>query len=298
MNHRTENLNIISLDDFRRIPSVSIFEDDVLVLRADDIPYIPKPKYPVRIKYFIFVFCTSGSVQFSIDTTPFSIKANEFLLMASDCVMEFYELNNFKGTFLVVSHKYMKNITTQCAAIWKRLACIAKEAVHAVAATEKCVVSEYMDKLARCCKDESIVFRREIILHQILSFLHELCGFESVVNVETNKLSLDRNHEIYSEFVKMVIHNFRREHSVAFYAEQMGLTPKYLSISVKAASGKTPSECIQKFLIQEAMVLLKNTNLAIKEIVTELNFPTATFFCRYFKRSTGMSPNEYRTKSL
>ncbi|MBO7637221.1 MAG: helix-turn-helix domain-containing protein, partial [Paludibacteraceae bacterium] len=48
----------------------------------------------------------------------------------------------------------------------------------------------------------------------------------------------------------------------------------------------------------EAMVLLKNTNMTLKEIVAELNFPTATFFCRYFKQHTGFSPNEYRLKSM
>jgi YesN/AraC family two-component response regulator len=292
------NTNIISLADFKRIPSLSIFEDDVLVVRSQDIPYIPKPKYPVRIKYFVFVYCSSGSVKFSIDTKTHEINEGQFLLMSSDCVMEFHEIHNFKGTFLVVSYKYMKTLTTFCTAIWKRLATIAKEAIHDITEEEAKIVANYIERLVRYCNNDNITFRKEIIMHEILAFLHELCGFQSVVNIETTHLSNDRNKSIYGEFISLVVHNFRQEHSVSFYAEKMGLTPKYLSIAVRTASGNTPSECIQKFLIQESMVLLKNTNMAIKQIVAELNFPTATFFCRYFKRHTGMSPNEYRTKSL
>jgi len=291
-------MNIISLADFKRIPSLPILDDDILVVRTENLPYVPKPTYPVRIKYFVFVYCTSGDARFSIDTKTYSIKENEFLLTASDCVMEFYEVNNFKGTFLIVSHKYMKSLTTQCVSIWKRLASISQEAIHSVTPSEKDLIFSYVDKLTTYCSDESIKFRKEVVCHQILSFLHEICGFESVVNIDTKAYFVDRNQEIYAEFMKLVIHNFKSEHSVNFYAKQMGLTPKYLSISVKTASDKTPSECIQKFLIQEAMVLLKNTDMTLKQIVAELNFPTATFFCRYFKHHTGFSPNEYRTKSV
>lgn len=291
-------MNIISLDDFKKIPSLPILDNDILVVRTNNMAYIPKPKYPVRIKYFVFVYCTAGSSRFSIDTKMYSIKAGEFLLTASDCVMEFFEINQFEGSFMVVSQKYMTSLTTQCASIWKRLASISQEAIHSVTPSEAVLISEYVDKMAKYCLDDTIRFRNEIICHQILSFLHEICSFQSVVNIDTKTLFLDRNQEIYAEFMKLVIHNFKKEHSVNYYAAQMGLTPKYLSVCVKAASNKTPSESIQKFLIQEAMVLLKNTNMTLKEIVAELNFPTATFFCRYFKQHTGFSPNEYRLKSM
>ena len=290
-------MNIISLADFKKVPSISILDDDILVFRTSDIPYIPKPKYPVRIKYFVYVYCESGDARFSIDTKMFSIKANEFLLMSSDCVMDFHEIDNFKGVLLVVSHKYMKSLTTQCVSIWNRLASISQEAIHSVTEKEAKIQFDYIDKISKYCTDDTVLFRREIVSHQILSFLHEICGFQSVVNIETKSLFVDRKHEIYAKFMNLVVHNFRKEHSVSYYADRLGLTPKYLSIVVKEVANKTPSECIQRFLIQEAMVLLKNTDQTMKEIVSELNFPTATFFCRYFKRNTGLSPNEYRTKA-
>lgn len=290
-------MNIISLADFRKIPSISLLDDDVMVIRTNDIPFIPKPSYPVRIKYFLFVYCSAGSMRFSIDTKMYTIHEGEFLLTAADSVMEFFEMNNIEASLLIVSNKYMKALTVQCTNIWKRLAAISQDPIHEMAKEEEKLVTEYFDKLSKYCRDASIKFRHDVVCHQIIALLHEVCGFQSVVNIAMAPMDVDRNRQIYSDFMKLVIHHFKKEHTVAFYAEKMNLTPKYLSMAVKTASGNTPSDCIQKFLIQEAMVLLKNTNMTMKEIVSELNFPTATFFCRYFKRNTGKSPLEYR-KSL
>ena len=290
-------MNIISLADFRKIPSISLLDDDVMVLRTNDIPFIPKPSYPVRIKYFLFVYCSAGSMRFSIDTKMYTIHAGEFLLTAADCVMEFFEMNEIEASLLIVSNKYMKGLTAQCTNIWKRLAAISQDPIQKATGDEEKLINVYFDKLSKYCRDTSIKFRNDIVCHQIISLLHEVCGFQSVVNIATAPLDMDRNQQIYSDFMKLVIHHFKKEHSVAYYAEQMNLTPKYLSMSVRTASGYTPSDCIQKFLIQEAMVLLKNTNMTMKEIGSELNFRTSTFFCRYFKRCTGKSPLEYR-KSL
>lgn len=292
------NMNIITLANFKRIPSVSIYDDEVLVVRANDIPYIPKPAYPVRIKYFVFVYCASGTVDFTIDVKRYEIHERQFLLTSSDCVMEFNDVRNFKGAFLVVSHNYMKSLTTTLSAIWKRLAVITKLAVHDVTEQESLLVNEYIDRLASYNKREDMLFRREVVLHQIISFLHELCCFKSVANIEESINEIDRNQEIFGEFMALVIHHFRKEHSVGFYADRMNITAKYLSIAVKNATNKTPSDCIQKYLIQESKVLLKNTDMSIKEIVSELNFPTATFFCRYFKRNTGLSPMKYRNMPM
>lgn len=72
------------------------------------------------------------------------------------------------------------------------------------------------------------------------------------------------------------------------------LSPKYFSKLVRQASGKLPMEHIQQRVIIEAKSLLRSTNITIREIADALNFPTDSFFCRYFKHETGLSPSDYR----
>ena len=84
------------------------------------------------------------------------------------------------------------------------------------------------------------------------------------------------------------------ERSVAFYAERMCMTPKYLSTLVKDASGKTATEWIDAFLLLEAENLLIYSELTVKEIGYRLHFQSIPSFHKFFKKQTGMTPNEYR----
>ena len=79
-----------------------------------------------------------------------------------------------------------------------------------------------------------------------------------------------------------------------FYADKMCLTPKYLSKVIKEKSSKSASEWIDNYVTLEARALLKSTNMTIRQISDELNFPSQSFFGKYFKRHQGMSPKEYR----
>jgi AraC-like DNA-binding protein len=79
-----------------------------------------------------------------------------------------------------------------------------------------------------------------------------------------------------------------------FYADKMHLSPKYLSAVVKKVSGQTPSNWIDGLVIMEAKNLLKYSEMNIQEIAYQMNFPNQSFFGKYFKQRTGMTPSTYR----
>ena len=81
---------------------------------------------------------------------------------------------------------------------------------------------------------------------------------------------------------------------MAFYADQLCLSPKYLSKLIKEVSGKSAPEWINAYVMLEDKHLLKYTDISIKEIVFKLNFSNQTVFYKYFKAHTGMTPTEYR----
>ena len=78
------------------------------------------------------------------------------------------------------------------------------------------------------------------------------------------------------------------------YARKMCLTDRYLGTVVKAISGQTGKEWIDRALITSAKVLLKHSDKSIAQIAEELDFPTVSFFCKYFKRLTQITPNQFR----
>jgi len=81
---------------------------------------------------------------------------------------------------------------------------------------------------------------------------------------------------------------------VSWYAQQLDITPKYLSEMVKQVSKRTPNEWIDNYVTREIRVLLKNTTKSIKDIAVEMNFPNQSFLGKYFKEHAGVSPSAYR----
>ena len=94
----------------------------------------------------------------------------------------------------------------------------------------------------------------------------------------------------------MVETNFRRERRVGWYAEQLGITPKYLSETVKNVSRRTPNEWIDRYVTLEIRVLLKTSTKSIREIAEELHFPNQSFLGKFFREHVGVSPSSYRKK--
>ena len=92
--------------------------------------------------------------------------------------------------------------------------------------------------------------------------------------------------------------HYKTEHKVLFYADRLHVTPDYLSTLVRGISGITASEWINKFMLLKAKIMLKSTKMTIQQVSQELNFPSQTFFGKYFKRLTGVSPKEYRRSGI
>lgn len=111
----------------------------------------------------------------------------------------------------------------------------------------------------------------------------------------TDNASHNRNAAYFNTFLEELSKHYLQERSVGFYAEQFHLTPKYLTTLLRSTTGRTASEWIDEYVILEAKNLLKYSTMNIQEIAYYLNFPNQSFFGRYFKQHTGMTPSAYRS---
>ena len=92
------------------------------------------------------------------------------------------------------------------------------------------------------------------------------------------------------EFLRLVEQHFHQHHALDWYAQQLNITPKRLSICVKETSGRTPSEWIWRHRLLAANSLLRGQRLSVKEVAVRLGFPNQSAFGTWFKRLTGRSP--------
>ena len=105
-----------------------------------------------------------------------------------------------------------------------------------------------------------------------------------------------RQRQMMEQFIKLAINDHAREHLVGYYADKMCVTPKYLSKIVKETSGRSVPEWLNELLILDAKNMLRHSDMTIKEISALLNFPSQSFFFRFFKNHTGLTPTQYRAE--
>jgi len=109
-------------------------------------------------------------------------------------------------------------------------------------------------------------------------------------NQPLKPLSQDKKDKIFQNFVITLFRYYQQERDVTFYASKQYLSSRYFSAVIKEKSGSTALQWIVQMVITEAKQLL--------EIATKLNFPTQSFFGKYFKQYVGVSPKEYRNKQI
>ena len=103
-----------------------------------------------------------------------------------------------------------------------------------------------------------------------------------------------RVRELFNHFMMLMERDFKLSRDVSYYAEQMNITPKYLSNIVRQVTGHTPKTIIDQYVILQLKMQLKRTTKSIKEMAWEYHFTDVSFFCRYFKKHTGLTPQQVR----
>lgn len=138
-------------------------------------------------------------------------------------------------------------------------------------------------------------FRREVVQHLLAALLHNI---KYIRTEEANDASHRFSHqeEIFWRFITLVNESSKNERTVGFYADKLCLTPRYLNTLIRQVSHQTVMEWINQSVILEAKVLLKHSDLLVYQISDELHFPNPSFFCKFFKRMTGMTPQEYQKR--
>ena len=109
-----------------------------------------------------------------------------------------------------------------------------------------------------------------------------------------NNKPLTRQQHLARKLYTLVVNNFRKEHQVRFYSEQMCLTPQYLNQITTHTFGKTLSAIITDQIFTTARSMILSSDMSLQEIANELNFPDQASFSKFIKKTAGVSPNVLR----
>ncbi len=104
-----------------------------------------------------------------------------------------------------------------------------------------------------------------------------------------------RVRELFNRFMMLLERDYKISRDVNYYAAQMNISSKYLTNIVNQVTGHTPKTIIGQYVILQLKLHLKRSTQSIKEMAWEFHFADVSFFCRYFKKHTGLTPQQIRS---
>ena len=137
---------------------------------------------------------------------------------------------------------------------------------------------------------------KDVVRHSFISVLYEILIVYSKYRVFI-PVKLNRQEELTTNFLNLLSENFKSEKQVQHYAKQLFVTSRHLSQVVKTVTGKTAGEIIDEMVINEAKVLLSSHLMNVSQVADELRFSDQSFFGKFFKKYTGISPSVYKSNS-
>ena len=154
-------------------------------------------------------------------------------------------------------------------------------------------IGNYISLFASLPDDDNDVFIEKERMLLMLSLTYRLCSVFSKMIASNHSIS-ERQTDIYIRLIALVGKYYDSHRSVAFYADKLCLSPKYLSSIVKSISGLTVQQHVFKAIVRRSILLMNNTDMSIKQISDSFHFPNPSSFGTFFKKHTGMSPRTFR----
>ena len=251
---------------------------------------------PLRIDALLIGICTAGEGKIGIDLNEYEIHRNSFILLSHNNFLSTAEISeDFKCSVMVCSKHIVEDVLPTLIDILPLFLHHRIAPVNSLTHEEADSILRYFDFIKTSINGEASKFHKKKVLYIFQSMLYELLDIRIRYARKIKKMR-SRKEEIMARFLINVAKDFRSHREVAYYADQLNITPKHLSTMVKEISGRPAGDWIEHYVIMEAKILLKTTDMTIQQISDYLNFANQSFFGKYFKHATGFSPSDYRSK--
>ncbi len=249
---------------------------------------------PRRISGVTLLVCRRGWLNGSVNLVPVRIEEGTLSIFHPEHLLQLWsQSDDFEASVLVLSPQFAQELHIDREGAIQIFVC--RECNFAIRMSEE----EYADlnifyEIIHRMLESSNDLHREAIVQRLLEAM--VYKIQAILQNRMPEITFHRGRreEFFERFMQLLAQYYWQTRNIGFYAERLHVTPKYLSSVVKEVSGKSAAQWIGQRVIQEAKTLLRHTNFSIQEIAYQLNFASQSFFGKYFKRHTGVSPSEYK----
>lgn len=270
----------------------TIEKSEMIVLR--DIHGFPVYHQDIIFPYLMIFICHAGSSRALYDMQDIRFRKNEVAIILPNHIIHPIESSpDYTITVIMHSLAFEQEMT-------QRRMTHDRNKFHE---TPACLLTE--EEMAQYMKAVDLLeiisdtpisrypHRHDMLMAQtdIMVEMLDACRRE----IDEEERAINRNRSIFNTFCNLLALHYREQHEVAFYAEKAHLTTRHFSVIVKEVVCLSASDYIEQYLATQAKnLLLTRPDLSVQQISYHLGFAESPSFCRFFKRHTGLTPNDFR----
>ena len=270
------------------------YSELVSQLQQKNPTFLEDMRRPHKFDFFLFINHTSGGVKFKLDMEEYEVETGGNIITFTPGQIISVEsfTSDFDADVMILSSQFMESLLVYLKGTIPMRFGMMRQVVFKNNEQEKQMQKVFVKAVQHALKQTDNPFRLQMVQHVMMAIFY---ASDKPQSMSTKSDVIRTNADLLTkQFLELVKENFRKERQLKFYADELCITPRYLSRVVKECSGSSAADWIERYVVLEARALLKSTNMNIQQISDSLNFPSQTFFGKYFKRRVGMSPKEYR----
>ena len=281
-----KDINIVRHNEFRFINAEFGFVTSFSKMETT----IFKIGQPYRLQEGRIAIITNGRARVLINLIEYIFRPNYISLIAPGSIIQIIETSqDFDAHMMAIEHNFLPVSGKE--EFFAHFLQRKKNLLLPLTTTEQVQIENFITVMWDVLQEP--VFRKEVIQHLLAGVLYNI-EYIAKNKGQSESSPLTHQNDIFQRFISLVNTYSKTERNVSFYADKLCLTPRYLNTVIRQASQQTVMDWINQSIILEAKVLLKHSNRLVYQISDELNFPNPSFFSKFFKRMTGMTPQEYQ----
>lgn len=265
------------------------------VTRTDELPF---PIHPVPVKgdHFVIVLSLTGETRVKYNLKEYILRPNDMFILSPAVTHQFEATDNG----LLLGAGFTKDFFSEALIHQKQVNLFDflspdMDPYYRLQADEAENMHRLMLMLRNYYYNKEHAFRKEVLFHSFNLFMLEAAAIIRKYRLEKDSHST-RKGELLSSFLQLLSVHYKQQRSVQFYADKIFVSAKHLTRIIKQLTGKTVSQLIDEMVLADAKILLDLPDLTVANIADQLNFGNQFVFSKFFRRNTGMSPSQFRSK--
>lgn len=250
----------------------------------------------IRLEKASLFIVHSGTATIEIDFVPYELVPNRMLFVVPlGNLRQLHRSDDFKASCIFFSRQVAEELTSH---LEPTFFSFLKEFPIADATEQDMDFLFHLMKGLSYTLDNSVgEHRLSIAKNMVQCFIMELYDRTKANFEQRKQLCVSSQEEHFMNYLSLVHQYASTQREVGFYADQLCITPHYLQSIVRNQTGRNAKSFIDRHCVQEIKIQLCTTNNSLQQIADKFNFPDQSFFTRYFKKQTGMTPSQFRSSN-